>query len=110
MLAVSALVEDQDRVTLSPAIIALGAEAIVTVGSWWTVTVTDAVPTPPGPVAVMMYVVVSDGDTVSVPLGDTDSISGSIVTVFAFVVFHERVVDSPTLILGGSAAITAVGG
>jgi hypothetical protein len=67
MVAESALVVVQVRVVVSPALIGFGEAAMVTVGLWITVTVALAVAVPPGPWAVIAYVVVLAGETVIEP-------------------------------------------
>jgi hypothetical protein len=60
-----------------------------------TVTVTESVVVPPGPVAVTVYVVVSIGETVVVRLSATLPIPGSISQESALVEVHVKVDDSP---------------
>ena len=50
---------------------------------------------PPGPVAVMVYVVVSAGEIAVEPFKSTTPISGDISQVSARVELQDRVVDSP---------------
>ena len=57
------------------------------------VTVALAVVVPPKPVAVMVYVVVSVGETIVDPLRATLPIPGSITQVSAFVEVHDKVED-----------------
>ena len=64
-------------------------------GGWMIVTVTLSVAVPPGPVAVIEYVVVSAGDTWVDPLTSTMPISGSIMQVSALVEVQVSVEDSP---------------
>ena len=68
MEMVSACSVVQDRVVLSPWIIVCGLAVMVAVGRGTTVTVTEAVAVPPGPTAVMVYVVSIVGETVVDPL------------------------------------------
>ena len=58
-------------------------------------TVTESVAVPPEPVAVMVYVVVSVGDTVMDPFISTLPIPGSMTQESALVDVHVSVVDSP---------------
>ena len=74
-----------------------------------TVTETSAVAVPPGPVAVMVYVVASVGDTWTDPLAPTDPMSGSITQASALVEFQVRVDDSPDWIFSGLALMLTVG-
>ena len=63
------------RVDELPATIVAGFAEMVTVGAGFadTVTVVVAVAVPPGPVALAVYVVVTDGLTACVPPLDTSS-------------------------------------
>lgn len=74
-----------------------------------TDTVTPAVAVPPGLVAVIVYPVVSVGDTVIEPFASTLPIPGSIVQVSAFDELHVRVDDSPYKRVSGSALRVTVG-
>jgi hypothetical protein len=65
---------------------------------------------PPEPVAVIVYVVVSVGETVVDPLGSTVPTSGSITHVSVYVELHVSVDDSPSKMVSGSAERLAVGG
>ena len=55
-----------------------------------TVTVTLSVAEPPGPIAVMVYVVVLEGLTSHDPDGSNVPTSGSITQLSAFVEVHVR--------------------
>src|SRR4030042_3904904 len=68
-----------------------------------TTTVTLSVNVPHGPMAVMVYVVVSVGDTVMEPFSVTSPIPLSIVTVVALIKSHVRVVASPIMMTQSSA-------
>jgi hypothetical protein len=69
----------------------LSAVIMVDVG-WLTVKVTDFVVVPPGPVAVIVYVVVVVGPTVREPEFATVPISWLIKTLVTWpVTFHERI-------------------
>jgi hypothetical protein len=74
------------------------------------VIVTLAVAMPPAPIAVMVYEVVTVGDTLIDPLGPTAPMPGSISQEVAFVELHIRVADCPYRMLTGSAVIDTVGG
>src|SRR6202140_3605564 len=64
---------------------------------------------PPGPVAVMVYVAESPGVTLVEPSAETGPTSGAIATCVALVVDQVRVVESPLLMLVGSAWKVTVG-
>ena len=72
--------------------------------------VTLLVAVPPVPVAVMVYVVVTVGDTLIDPLEPTVPTSGWISHASASVEVQVRVADPPYGILTGSAEIDTVGG
>ena len=75
-----------------------------------TATLTWAVAVPPVPVAVIVYVVVSAGDTEIEPLGSTVPISGSIVHDAASVDVHSKVALSPCTMVDGVDVMSTVGG
>jgi hypothetical protein len=79
------------------------------VATGWTTTVNEAVALPPGPVAVMVYVVVAAGVTVTEPLVVAIAPIGLIVTAVAFVEVKFSTLDWPTTMLTGSAVRLAVG-
>jgi hypothetical protein len=66
-----------------------------------TVTVTDCVALPPGPVAVNTYVVVCCGVTTALPLNANadEPTAGAIATEVAFAVCHVSVTDCPATTL-----------
>src|SRR5579884_1822837 len=74
-----------------------------------TVTRTLASAEPPGPLAVMVYVVESDGVTFVEPSGATAPTSGAIVSDVAFVEDQFSVAASPFLIEVGLACNVTVG-
>src|ERR1700678_2877225 len=74
-----------------------------------TVTRAVAVPLPPGPVAVIVYVVESVGFTGVEPCTATLPTPGSISASVASVEVHERVVESPLLMVEGDAESVTVG-
>ncbi len=74
-----------------------------------TLTVAWAVVVPPGPVAVSVYVVVAEGETVTVPEVGCDPMPLSIVTEVALLVDHDRVDDCPAEIEVGFAEKLMVG-
>ena len=74
------------------------------------VMVTLSVALPPGPKAVIVYVVVSEGDTVKEPLTSTLPMPASMTQASEFVEFHDRVHDSPNTMVSGSTDISTVGG
>jgi hypothetical protein len=59
-----------------------------------TVTVTLLLAVPPGPVAMMVYVVVSAGITIKDPFNSTIPISGVISQESAYVDVHDNVTES----------------
>ena len=84
METLSALAQLHVKVADSPKTITSGIAESVTVGSGTiTVTVTFAEAFPPGPVAVIVYLVVTFGVTTVVPLISTLPISGSMTHVIA---------------------------
>lgn len=72
-------------------------------GSCKTVTVTDDVTVPPAPVAVTVYVVVTEGETLRAPLVATGPIPLSIDADVAFDVLQVRSALPPTVIVEGVA-------
>jgi len=74
MLTLSAPVELQERVDDSPEAMFVGLAEILTMGKLFTVMVTLSVAVPAGPSAVMVYVVVTAGDTDRELFGSTDPI------------------------------------
>ena len=75
-----------------------------------TEMVTLSVALPPRPEAVIVYVVVSEGDTERKPLTSTLPIPESMTQESECVEFHERVHDWPSKMVSGSADISTVGG
>jgi len=78
----------------------------------FTVTVTAAVTevTPSAPVAVRVYVVVVDGETLTLPFRETEPTPLLIVTVVAPVVVQDSSEDPPLLMLVGEAANRMIAG
>ena len=76
-----------------------------------TVTVTDCVALPPGPVAVNTYVVVCCGVTTALPLNNSadEPTAGAIATDVAFAVCHVSVTDCPATMLFALEENVAVG-
>jgi hypothetical protein len=76
-----------------------------------TLTVTRAVELaePPGPLAVMVYVVESDGVTFVEPSAVTVPTSGAMVSCVALVEVQLSVEESPLLMEVGSAESVTVG-
>jgi hypothetical protein len=68
-----------------------------------------AVAVPPGPVTVVVKVVVCAGEMLTDPLGAAMPIPGSILAVVALVEFQLSVVDSPAWMLVGLAVRVTVG-
>ncbi len=107
-----AFVDDHSSVVLSPADITVGVAVNVTSGvagnNGFTVTVVVVVLSPPGPETVIVYVVVTAGDTVFVPFTVAAEKFES-VTLVAFVVDHCNVVFAPAVMVDGVAVNVAVG-
>ena len=80
------------------------------IDGWKTTRVMLSVALPPGPKAVIVYVVVSEGDTVTKPLTSTLPIPESMTQESEFVEVHDRVHDSPNTMVSGSTDISTVGG
>src|SRR6267142_6076809 len=78
-------------------------------GGAFTETVAVALAEPPGPVAVMVYVVESEGVTLVEPWAVTSPTSGAIESCVASVEFQLRVADSPLLMELGLACSVTVG-
>jgi hypothetical protein len=74
-----------------------------------TVIRVSAFAVPPGPVARAVYVVELPGDTLRLPEGSTVPIPPSIVTLVAFLAFHESVDDWPFSMVEGEAESEIVG-
>jgi hypothetical protein len=108
----SAFLACHRRVTDCPCLILLGWAERCTKGrgggATWTVTLAVAVP--PAPIAVMVYEVVTVGETLMEPLAPTAPMPGSISQEVAFVELHVRIDDRPYRMLPGAAEIDTVGG
>ena len=100
----------QVSVLLLPGATAAGLAEKVICGTVITVTVVELVVVPPGPVAVMVYVVVADGVTTRVPLKATVPMPWLMLTVVAFVDDQVSVVFWPRLIDAGDTLMLTVGG
>jgi len=109
MLTVTAFVAFQLRVEELPVTMALGAAEIVTVGSVFTVTVMLSEAEPPGPVALMEYVVVTVGLTARDPLRATVPMPWSMLTDVTFVEVQLNVLELPWRIGFGDALMSTVG-
>jgi hypothetical protein len=109
MVAVVALVEVQESVVEALAIMVCGLAPSVTVGGGTTVRVALALAVPPGPVAVIMKVVVCTGDMIKEPLADTVPVPGWMVTVSAKVEIHVSVAEAPWRIVSGLTDRLTVG-
>ena len=68
-----------------------------------------SLPLPPGPLTVIVYLVVRLGETMIEPLIGTSPILGLIKAVSASVDVHDKVADSPRRIVRGSAEIDTLG-
>ena len=68
-----------------------------------------SLPLPPGPLTVIVYLVVRLGDTIIDPLIGTSPILGLMNAVSASVDVHDKVADSPRRIVRGSAEIDTLG-
>jgi copper(I)-binding protein len=109
MLAEVASVDVQVSVDDPPDWILAGFAERFTVGSSVTVTVAVASEVPPGPVTVMVYVVVVSGVTEREPLTPTDPIPLSMLAEVASVDVQERVDVPPDWMLAGLAERLTVG-
>ena len=97
------------RVDDCPLVIVVGLAVKVALGGVETVTVTCFVTVPPAPVAVSVYVVVTEGETPTDPLAGSLPTPLSIVTLVAFVVDHVSVALCPGWMEVGLAEKEAVG-
>lgn len=111
MLIVSALILLHVKVAEPPGCMVCGS-ALKVISGWGTTTVTTAwaVAVPLKPVAVMVYVVVTIGDTEIEPLDATSPMPLSILMVSASVELQVNVLDSPVITDCGSATRLTVGG
>ena len=109
IVTVSALATLHVRVEDSPGDMLWGSALKLIDGSGTTVTIAWAVDVPPLPDAVMMYVVVSAGETDNEPLSGTLPMPLSILTVSALEELHVKIADSPAAILWGEALKVTVG-
>ena len=110
MLTLVAFVDDHVSVLDPPVATVAGDALSVTVGSAATVTVAVAVTEPPALVAVMVYVVVADGETLRVPDALTVPTPWLMLTLVALVLDHVNVDDWPPAIEVGDALNVTVGG
>ncbi|MBE7445583.1 MAG: hypothetical protein HS132_10170 [Planctomycetia bacterium] len=74
-----------------------------------TVRATNAIATPPLPLAVMVYIVVTTGETSREPFTATAPMPWSISALVALVELQARVAFSPCVIVPGLAPIVTVG-
>jgi len=109
MLTLSAFDDSHERVVGFPEITPPGFAEMLTVGFLFTVTVVLAVPVPAGPVTVIVYVVVSEGLTVTDPLVATAPMPWSMVALAASVEVQDSVALSSSLIVEGVAWMLTVG-
>ena len=90
--------------TVRGAVPEVGLASKLAVGRGTIVTITDFVVTPPGPVAVKVYVVVAVGFTVMLPVvGKEPPGPGAIMTVVAFVVAQSSTAAPPLDVMSGVA-------
>ena len=75
-----------------------------------TVTFTVELSVPELPSAVSVYVVVTEGDIVTLPARETVPIPLSMETELASVTFHSRVVDCPAVMADGAAVNEVITG
>ena len=75
-----------------------------------TVTFTVELSVPELPWAVSVYVVVTEGGIVTLPVGETVPIPLSMETEFASVTFHSSVVDCPAVMADGDAVNEVITG
>jgi hypothetical protein len=101
----------QARVDEPPGGIISGVALNVMVGkAASTVTFTGTEADPPAPVAVIVYVVVVIGETLTEPFTGTAPTPLSIEAVIALAVVQVRVEDPPFTMVAGDAEMIAVGG
>jgi hypothetical protein len=100
---------DQESVLVPPGEITAGVAVNVIVGGAMIVTVANANDVPPGPVAVRVYVVVCDSDTLVEPLAACAPMPLSIETEVEFVTSHVSVDDEPLTIEAGVAVNVMLG-
>ena len=101
MVTKSAPNADQESVLEPPAEITVGVAVKVIVGATTIVTNAAAVDVPPGPVAVSVYAVVCDGETLIDPLAACTPMPLSIETDVEFVTTHVSVDEEPLTIEDG---------
>ena len=89
--------------------IASGSADRLTVGSALTVTIAVSDRSPYAFEAVMVYVVVTTGDTTNKVVPVTSMGPGSRISVSAPVEVHTKLADSPSAIAAGTAEILTVG-
>jgi hypothetical protein len=114
MLTLVALDTFQQSDAWPPAAMTVGeAVKLSTVGTappTVTVTAAETEVTPSAPVAVRVYVVVADGETLVLPFADTVPTPLLIVTVEAPVVVQDKSEVPPLLMLVGDAAKRTIAG
>jgi len=108
MLTLSASVDVQLSVALSPSMIVAMSEERLAVGRSPTSTVTVPVADPAVFVAVIVYVVVTAGFTSVDPLKATDPTPLSMLALSAPEVIHESVDELPVAIIAGPAVKTSI--
>ena len=102
-------VTDQESVLEPPAEITAGLAVKVIAGATTTVTNAAAVDVPPGPVAVSVYAVVCDGETLMEPLAACAPMPLSIETDVEFVTSHVSIDEEPLTIEAGVATNVMLG-
>jgi len=107
MLAVSASLEVQLSTEDPPSLMVSGDADMLTVGPWDTIIVAVSVTTPPSPIALMVYVVVTAGDTFFHPSSASSPMPPSMLTSLAPVEFQKITLCSPETIASGDAVMFA---
>jgi hypothetical protein len=100
---------DQESVLVPPGEITAGVAVNVIVGGATMVTVADANEVPPGPVAVRVYVVVCDGETLEEPLAACAPMPLSIETEVELLTSHVSVDEEPLTMEAGVATNVMLG-
>jgi len=109
MLTDVAFEELQESVELAAEAMLFGLADMLTFGSWCTVMATLSSAVPPEPVTVMVYVVVTAGETVVEPFTATLPMPWSMLAEAASVEVQVSVADAPSVISVESADMVTVG-
>ena len=108
-VADAASVEAQVSVAEAPAAIACGSAWMLTGGREFTVTVTLPVAEPPSPFTVMIYVVVTEGITLTEPFTSTVPMPLLMLAVSASLEVQVSTEDPPSFMVSGAADMLTPG-